>query len=97
KTVRNLDKEIIENKINDYLQTPLQPLQCISFSTESDKLSSLSSTLHSPISDRISSTLSISHSVISNEISSSMIETEKIHYNATVQKSFLINQKQAKN
>src|SRR5437764_740911 len=35
KTIKNLNKKNIEQKINDYLQTPLQPAQYTSFSSTS--------------------------------------------------------------
>ncbi|CAG8820727.1 41786_t:CDS:2, partial [Gigaspora margarita] len=94
KVIKNLDKTIIENQINNYLQTPLQPLLYLSLSSTShsaglNKTSSLSSMLTSAILNSINSLLSISHSVISSE------ETETLYYNATAQKNSLAKQKDA--
>ncbi|CAG8641988.1 30528_t:CDS:2 [Gigaspora margarita] len=94
KVIRNLDKTIIENQINNYLQTSLQPLSYLSLSSTShlaglNKTSSLSSMLPSAISNSINSSSFISHSVISSK------ETKTLYYNATAQKNSLAKQKDA--
>ncbi|RIB07348.1 hypothetical protein C2G38_2214703 [Gigaspora rosea] len=98
--IRNLDKTIIDNQINNYLQTLLQPLPYLSLSSTSysarlNKTSSLSSMPLLAISNSINSLSSMLHSVISSEISSSTIETETPYYNATAQKNSLAKQKDA--
>ncbi|CAG8819511.1 37656_t:CDS:1, partial [Gigaspora margarita] len=71
----------IKNKINNYLQTPLQSIQYISFTP----------ILHSVISNEASSSESVPF------ISSfSTIESKKLHYNATAQKNSIDKQRCAK-